>query len=87
MNPVNSMQDLMLATASPALASYRAGFLYGNLHALMLHALGQNVRPEAIPFEDRLETRLVPADSGFRSTRAGDAELLRTWDLDETAIG
>jgi GNAT superfamily N-acetyltransferase len=52
---------------------------------VMLHTFGQNVRAEAILFEDRFETRLVPEGAGFRSIGAGDAELLRMLDLDETA--
>jgi len=52
---------------------------------VMLHTFGQNVRAEAILFEDQVETRLVPEGSGFRSTGAGDAELLRMLELDETA--
>ena len=51
----------------------------------MLHTFCQNVRAEAILFEDRFEKRLVPEGSGFRSTGAGDAELLKLLDLDETA--
>jgi RimJ/RimL family protein N-acetyltransferase len=52
---------------------------------IMLHTFGQNIRAEAILFEDRFETRLVPPDSGFRSTTSEDATLLRTLDLDDTA--
>jgi hypothetical protein len=52
---------------------------------IMLHTFGQNVRAEAILFEDGFETRLVPEGAGFRSTGAGDAEQLRMLDLDETA--
>lgn len=52
---------------------------------IMLHTFGQNIRAEAILFEDRFETRLVPEDSGFRPTKPEDAKLLRTLDLDDTA--
>jgi GNAT superfamily N-acetyltransferase len=52
---------------------------------IMLHTLGQNIRAEAVLFEDRFETRLVPEDSGFRPTKPEDAGLLRKLDLDDTA--
>lgn len=52
--------------------------------SVMLHTFGQNVRAEAILFEDRFETQLAPEGSGFRSTGAGDAELLKMLDR-ETA--
>ena len=51
----------------------------------MLHTFGQNVRAEAVLFEDRFKTQLVPEGSGFRSTGAGDVELLTRLDLDDTA--
>jgi GNAT superfamily N-acetyltransferase len=52
---------------------------------VMLHTFAGNVRAEAILFKDCFETRLLPEGAGFRPTRAGDAELLRTLNLDETA--
>ncbi len=52
---------------------------------VMLHTFAQNVRAEAILFEDRFETQLMPEGSGFRSAGPGDAEELRLLDLDETA--
>ena len=52
---------------------------------IMLHTFCQNIRAEAILFEDRFETRLAPEDSGFRSTEPEDAERLRSLDLDESA--
>lgn len=52
---------------------------------VMLHTFAQSVRAEAILFDDRFETQLMPEGSGFRSTQPGDAEELRTLNLDETA--
>jgi GNAT superfamily N-acetyltransferase len=52
---------------------------------VMLHTFAQSVRAEAILFEDRCETRLVPEGAGFRSAGGGDAEQLRLLNLDETA--
>ena len=52
---------------------------------VMLHTFAQNVRAEAILFEDRFETRLAPEGSGFRPTDRRDGELLRKLDLDQTA--
>ena len=51
----------------------------------LLHTFCQNVRAEAILFEDRFETQLASEGSGFRETGAGDAELLKELDLDDTA--
>ena len=52
---------------------------------VLLHTFAQSVRAEAILFEDGFETRLIPDRSGFRATEPGDAETLRTLNLDETA--
>lgn len=52
---------------------------------VLLHTFCQNIRAEAILFEDRFETQLVPEGSGFRSTKPEDTELLETLHLDETA--
>lgn len=52
---------------------------------IMLHTFAQNVRAEAILFEDGFETKLEPTDAGFRSAEAGDVELLKRLDLDDTA--
>ena len=43
----------------------------------MLHTFTQNVRAEAILFEDRFETKLAPENAGFRSSEARDVELLK----------
>jgi GNAT superfamily N-acetyltransferase len=52
---------------------------------IMLHTFGRNIRPEAILFEDRFETRFVPEGSGFRSSNLEDGTLLKMLELDETA--
>lgn len=52
---------------------------------IMLYTFAQNIRAEAILFEDQFETRLAPEGSGFRSTEPEDAALLRSLDLDDTA--
>jgi GNAT superfamily N-acetyltransferase len=52
---------------------------------IMLHTFCQNIRAEAILFEDRFETRLEPQGSGFRPAKPEDATLLRTLDLDDSA--
>ncbi len=51
----------------------------------LLHTFGQNVRAEAILFEDQFESRLTPEGSGFREAGASDAELLKELELDDTA--
>lgn len=52
---------------------------------VMLHTFGQNIRAEAILFEDRFETQLAPEGAAFHSTEPEHAKLLRTVDLDESA--
>jgi GNAT superfamily N-acetyltransferase len=52
---------------------------------IMLHTFGENIRAEAILFEDRFETRLAPQDSDFRPAKPEDASLLRTLNLDDSA--
>ncbi|HLK65440.1 MAG TPA: GNAT family N-acetyltransferase [Bryobacteraceae bacterium] len=72
----------LLATCSPSIIETQTN---ATLLSVMLHTFGQNVRAEAILFEDRFETRLAPEGAGFRSTVAGDAERLSMMDLDDTA--
>ncbi len=55
------------------------------LLSTMVHTFGQNIRAEAILFEDRVETQLQPEGAGFRPALAGDVELLTTLELDDTA--
>jgi GNAT superfamily N-acetyltransferase len=52
---------------------------------VMLHTFCRNIQAEAILFEDRFETRLMPEGAGFRPREAGDVEQLKTMELDDTA--
>jgi GNAT superfamily N-acetyltransferase len=52
---------------------------------VMLHTFAQNVSAEAILFEDQFETELMPDGASFRARDAGDVELLKTLQLDDTA--
>jgi len=72
----------LLATSSATIIETQTN---APILSVMLHTFGQNVRAEAILFEDRFETRLVPEGSGFRSAGGGDAEMLKMLDLDEAA--
>ncbi len=53
--------------------------------AVMLHTFAQNIRAEAVLFEDRFETRLMPDGAAFRSAAAEDEDQLSQLDLDDTA--
>jgi GNAT superfamily N-acetyltransferase len=53
--------------------------------SVMLHTFAENVHAESIPFEDRFETRLQPEAAGFRPREVGDVELLKAFELDDTA--
>jgi GNAT superfamily N-acetyltransferase len=53
--------------------------------SVMLHTFAENVRAEAILFEDQFETRLQPEGAGFRPRGDGDVELLKASELDDTA--
>jgi GNAT superfamily N-acetyltransferase len=53
--------------------------------SVMLHTFAENVHAESILFEDRFETRLQPEGAGFRSREVGDVELLKAFELDDTA--
>lgn len=69
----------MLATCSATMIETQTN---APILPIMLHTFGQNVRAEAILFEDQFETRLVPEGSDFRPAEAGDAELLKSLDRD-----
>jgi hypothetical protein len=51
----------------------------------MLHTFTETVHAESILFEDQLETRLQPEGAGFRPRGDGDVELLKAFELDDTA--
>jgi GNAT superfamily N-acetyltransferase len=53
--------------------------------SVMLHTFAENVHAESILFEDRFETRLQPEGAGFRPREVGDVELLKAFELDDTA--
>jgi GNAT superfamily N-acetyltransferase len=53
--------------------------------SVMLHTFAENVHAESILFEDQFETRFQPEDAGFRPREEGDVELLKAFELDDTA--
>jgi GNAT superfamily N-acetyltransferase len=53
--------------------------------SVMLHTFAENVHAESILFEDQFETRLKPEGAGFRPREEGDVELLKAFELDDTA--
>jgi RimJ/RimL family protein N-acetyltransferase len=53
--------------------------------SIMLHTFAQNVRAEAILFEDRFQTELKPEGAGFRSITDEDVVTLRSLELDDSA--
>lgn len=79
------MFDLFAALVASCGASIIETQTNAPILPVMLHTFAQNIRAEAILFEDRFETRLAPEESGFRPTEPGDGEPLRVLDLDETA--
>lgn len=55
------------------------------LLSTMLHTFARNIQAEAILFEDRYETSLLPEGASFRLREAADAEQLKSLELDDTA--
>jgi GNAT superfamily N-acetyltransferase len=53
--------------------------------SVMLHTFAENVQAEAILFEDQFETRLQPEGAEFRPGEDPDVELLKAFELDDTA--
>ena len=51
----------------------------------MLHTFAEYVHAESILFEDQFETRLKPEGAGFRPKEEEDVELLKAFELDDTA--
>ena len=53
--------------------------------SVMAHTFGRNVQAEAILFEDRFETELLPEGTSFRHREEEDVEELKRLELDDTA--
>jgi GNAT superfamily N-acetyltransferase len=53
--------------------------------SILLHTFGQNIRTEAILFEDLFETHLAPEGARFRAAEPGDEAPLTALALDDSA--